>query len=99
VVAAPNVVVPDGVWLCISNPLDPELATWHPFHNGSENFVSPDGVGAVSLSLWAKYRFLEPVPLDWSWPIELPPGDREVGFELRLDAEQIARIGTLLSDR
>jgi hypothetical protein len=99
VVAAPNVVVPDGVWLCISNPLDPELATWHPFRHGSDNVVSPDGSGTVSLSLWAKYRFRERVPLEWEWPIELPLGDREVVFELRLDAEQLEQIGKVLSQR
>lgn len=38
-------------------------------------------------------------PLELAWPLQLPAGDREVVFELPLDAEQLERIGAMSSRR
>jgi hypothetical protein len=99
VVAAPDVVVPDGVVLCFANPIDPDLATWHPFRHGSDNFVAPDASGTTPVRLWAQRSRNQRFPIDGEWTLELPAGDREVVFELRLDAEQLERIGALMSRR
>lgn len=99
VVVPRDVVVPDGVVLCFANLLDPELATWEPFRHGSDNLVAPDASGTVSVSLWLQREGQPRVPLELAWPLQLPAGDREVTFELPLDAEQLERIGAMSSRR
>lgn len=97
--AAKNVVVPDGVLLRFGNQLEAELDTWHPFRTGSDNVVRPDASGMTTISLWVQRPDLTREPLRVEWRLGLPAGDREVAFELALDAEQLEAIARLQSRR
>ncbi len=95
--AAKNLVVPDGVLLRFGNQFDAELDTLHPFRTGSDNLVRPDAGGTTTISLWVQGSNQTPESLGVQWQLELPAGDREVAFELALDAEQLAAIARRLS--
>jgi hypothetical protein len=99
VFAAQDVVVPDGVLLRFGNQLEAELDTWHPFRTGSDNVVRPDATGMTTVSLWVQRPDLTREPLRVEWRLGLPAGDREVAFELALDAEQLEAIARLQSRR
>jgi len=99
VVVPQDVVLPDGLVLCFANPLEPELATWHALQHGTDNLIAPDANGKSAVSLWVQRQRMSRVPVDLSWTLDLPAGDREVVFELRLDAEQLEQIRAMLQRR